>query len=375
MTAPEFGAAAASMPIIFAGEERSPLAVMGIRSGENLFVKNGQYEVDFYMPAFGRRYPFVLAGDNANDRFVVCVDEKAECVTDKNPEQMFFDKDDTSQFTKEAFQFLQSFERDRQATQKMVEEFKALDLFEPKEMNFQGNNADGTPAPRQKIADYFAVSEEKLKALPEAKIAEMSKNGYLANRRTLLQSASAIGALGLIGCKPTPTKPTISKAADDAAQSVLDEAKNFMLNSYPETASSMGIDKGDYAGLRAKLSDRSPDGQAAIATQTRALNAKLEAIDTQALSPDLGLDVDVVAATFERSAAGFDFPYGDMALLNSNLSYRPSPYVVAQNTGAFIEIPSFLGASQKPNRKRVCGHALTETPIMIGRLARPRQQI
>jgi len=180
LTAPEFGAAAASMPIIFAGEERSPLAVMGIRSGENLFVKNGQYEVDFYMPAFGRRYPFVLAGDNANDRFVVCVDEKAECVTDKNPEQMFFDKDDTSQFTKEAFQFLQSFERDRQATQKMVEEFKALDLFEPKEMNFQGNNADGTPAPRQKIADYFAVSEEKLKALPEAKIAEMSKNGYLA---------------------------------------------------------------------------------------------------------------------------------------------------------------------------------------------------
>jgi len=180
LTAPEFGAAAASMPIIFAGEDRSPLAVMGIRSGENLFVNEGKYEVDFYMPAFARRYPFVLAGDNANDRFVVCIDEKAECVTDKSPEQNFFEKDDTSQFTKEAFQFLQSFERDRQATQKMVDEFKALDLFEPKEMNFQGNNPDGTPAPRQKIADYFAVSEDKLKALPDAKIAELSKNGYLA---------------------------------------------------------------------------------------------------------------------------------------------------------------------------------------------------
>lgn len=180
ITAPEFGAASASMPIIFAGEERTPLAVMGIRSGENLFVKDGQFEVDFYMPAFARRYPFVLAGDKANDRFVVCVDEKAECVTNKKPQQMFFDKDDTSQFTKEAFQFLQNFERDRQATTKMIEVFKELDLFEPKEMNFQGNNPDGTPAPRQKIADYFAVSEEKLKALPDAKIAEFSKNGYLA---------------------------------------------------------------------------------------------------------------------------------------------------------------------------------------------------
>lgn len=180
LTAPEFGSASTSVPIIFAGEERSPLAVMGIRSGENLFVEDGNFAQDFYMPAFARRYPFVLAGDNANDRFVVCVDEKATCVTSKNPQQKFFDGDDTSQFTKEAFQFLQNFERDRQATAKMIEDFKALDLFESKEMNFQGQNPDGTPAERQKIADYFAISEEKLKALPDAKLAEFSKNGYLA---------------------------------------------------------------------------------------------------------------------------------------------------------------------------------------------------
>lgn len=180
LTAPEFGSASASFPIIFAGEERSPLAVMGIRQKENLFVEDGQFAQDFYMPAFARRYPFVLAGDNENDRFVVCVDEKATCVTNKKPQQTFFDGDDTSQFTKEAFQFLQNFERDRQATSRMIETFKELDLFEPKEMNFQGNNPDGTPAPRQKIADYFAISEEKLKALPDAKLAEFSKNGYLA---------------------------------------------------------------------------------------------------------------------------------------------------------------------------------------------------
>jgi len=94
----------------------------------------------------------------------------------------------------------------------------------------------------------------------------------------------------------------------------------------------MGIDKGNYADLRSKLTDRTPEGQAKIAKQTR-------------IEPDLGLDVDVVTATFERSADGFDFPYGDMALLNSNLSYRNSPYVAAQNTGAFIEIPSFMDAS------------------------------
>lgn len=180
ITAPEFGSAAASYPIIFAGEERSPLAVMGIRTDENLFVTDGQFAQDFYMPSFARRFPFVLAGDQSNDRFVVCIDEEAECVTKKNPAQEFFDGDDTSGFTKEAFQFLQDFERDRQATSAMIEEFKKLDLFEPKEMNFQGQNADGSLAPRQKIADYFAISEEKLRTVPADTLKSLNERGLLA---------------------------------------------------------------------------------------------------------------------------------------------------------------------------------------------------
>jgi len=168
------------------------------------------------------------------------------------------------------------------------------------------------------------------------------------SRRHLLQSASAMGALSLIGCSEnsvTAAPQTSKGPKNQAAQTVLDLAKDFMLNAYPETASSMGIDKGDYIGLRAKLTDRTLEGQANIAQQTRTLLGRLQAIDTSAIEPDLGLDVDVVTATFERSDKGFDFPYGDMALLNSNLSYRNSPYVTAQNTGAFIEIPSFMDAS------------------------------
>lgn len=180
LTASEFGAAAASFPVVFAGEERNPIAIMGIRTDENLFVTEGLFNNDFYLPSFARRYPFVLAGDKANDRFVVCVDEEAECVTDKNPATTFFDGDDTSKFTQDAFQFLQNFERDRQATGAMIERFKELDLFEPKDMHFQGQNADGSLAERQKIADYFAVSPEKLAGLGEATLAEFVTKGYMS---------------------------------------------------------------------------------------------------------------------------------------------------------------------------------------------------
>ena len=180
LTASEFGAAAASYPIIFAGEQKTVLAVMGIRPGENLFVDNGQFNQDFYLPAFARRYPFVLAGDSENDRFVVCVDASAECVAETNLTQPFFDGEETSAYTKEAFEFLQNFERDRQATEALVEEFKKHDLFEPKEMNFQGQNPDGSPAPRQKIADYFAITEERLRKLDDATLRSFNDRGFLA---------------------------------------------------------------------------------------------------------------------------------------------------------------------------------------------------
>ncbi len=180
ITAPEFGSACASFPIIFAGDDRTPLAVMGIRQNENLFVTDGIFDNLNYMPAFARRYPFVLAGDQENDRFVVCVDEKAECVTNKKPTQAFFDGDQPSKFTNEAFEFLKQFEQDRRATDQMITRFKELDLFEKKEMNFQGNNPDGSLAEKQKIADYFAITDEKLRGLDAKTTKEFMDNGFLA---------------------------------------------------------------------------------------------------------------------------------------------------------------------------------------------------
>lgn len=163
------------------------------------------------------------------------------------------------------------------------------------------------------------------------------------SRRTLLQT-SAAAALGssfaLNGCAQSE-----GLNADADALSALDDARDLMLSAYPETPSSLGIDKGELAALKSQLTDRSIEGQAAIAKNVKAMARRLNDIDTKALSPDIALDVDVVGSVFGMAAEGFEFPYGDMALLNYNWSYRNSPYAVAQNTGAFVEIPSFLDSS------------------------------
>ena len=165
------------------------------------------------------------------------------------------------------------------------------------------------------------------------------------SRRTLLQTSAAATVSSVIGMAGCSENTAVPKSDGASAQSLLDEATELMLNAYPESASSAGIDKGAYAGLKSRLTDRSPEGQAKIESDVRGMLAKLNKVDTAALPVDEALNVEVVRSVFDSAAKGFDLPYGDMALLNSNWSYRNSPYAVAQNTGAFVEIPSFLDSS------------------------------
>ena len=131
-------------------------------------------------------------------------------------------------------------------------------------------------------------------------------------------------------------------SSDGDAERLVAEIAEELLADYPESATSLGIDAGTRVALKSKLQDRSPAGQQAIAQRVARRLEKLTAIDTAALGDAARIDVDVVRTAHEFAQEGFAFPYGDVALLNSNWSYRNAPYVVAQNTGTFLEIPSML---------------------------------
>lgn len=180
VTVTEFGFCASSYPVIFVGDERTPVAVMGIRQGQNLFVgADGRVNEDFYVPAFARRYPFVFAADDTSDRLILCVDRQAPMVTNQ-PEVPFFQNGQPSQFTNDAIEFCKEFERQRRATGDFVKMIRDLNLFEQKTVTFQPRNPDGSEAgPTQKIADYWAISEERLNQLPNDKFLELKANGAI----------------------------------------------------------------------------------------------------------------------------------------------------------------------------------------------------
>ncbi len=181
LTVTEFGPASLCYPIIFIGAEKTPVAVMGVNADENLFVdEKGAYAAEAYLPAYIRRYPFVLANDAAAQRMVVCIDMNAPMISDK-PDAAFFENGEPSEYTKGAIEFCNNFEQEAQRTLSFVSLLKELDLFEEKVASYNPNPLqNGATGQPQTIATYQGVSEAKLGALPPDQLKTLAANGALS---------------------------------------------------------------------------------------------------------------------------------------------------------------------------------------------------
>jgi hypothetical protein len=176
----EFSLAAVTGPIIFVGEDKTPLAVMGLNTNDNLFLReDGLFEAGVYIPAYIRRYPFVFANDAAANQSILCIDRAAEFIKEGG-ELQFFNADKTpTEYTQNCIEFCNNYELERQRTTNFVQMLKDLDLFELKTATHTQANEDGTPGEPQVIAEFYGVSEAKLNALPADKLVELRDNGAL----------------------------------------------------------------------------------------------------------------------------------------------------------------------------------------------------
>src|SRR5688500_625470 len=88
----EFGEACKEYAIVFtrgANQAVIPVAMLGLRSRENLFVDDNEQWTGNYVPAFVRRYPFVLAELAGQTSMGVCIDEAFAGLGDKEGEALF----------------------------------------------------------------------------------------------------------------------------------------------------------------------------------------------------------------------------------------------------------------------------------------------
>ncbi len=191
----EFLQTSREYPIVFAkgqDEKIFPVALLGLEKDQNLFVnKEGKWLAD-YIPAYVRRYPFILAKvDEKQNNFTVCVDESFSGFnTAKEGVALFDDKGEQQQVLKQAVDFLKDYQTHVQLTTLFCENLSKLDILEPMQANIERATGEKTT-----MGGFMGVNRKKLKELKPVKLAELLKSDQMELIFAHLASLSNINSL------------------------------------------------------------------------------------------------------------------------------------------------------------------------------------
>jgi hypothetical protein len=176
LAAAEFNEACKEYAIVFtraAGGKVVPVVMLGLRSRENLFVDEADGWDARYLPAFVRRYPFVLA-ELPGQALGVCIDEAYPGVNETEGEALFDALGQETPFLKNAVQFLTDYQREMLRTEAFCRRLEQEALLT--EMNARADLVDGRSFT---VNGLLVIDEKKLLALPDASALAMFRAGEL----------------------------------------------------------------------------------------------------------------------------------------------------------------------------------------------------
>lgn len=179
-TVDEFTLLARHYPIIFAvGDQPVPLALMGLTEGVNVYMdENGlPQEPNLYIPAYLRRYPFLLARVRPDsDDLSLCFDPTSGAVGDFEEGEPLFEEDgQPSKATKAVLDFCEQFEAAGQRTAAFVEDLNKSGLLMDGEVAIQPEGAEQPFIYR----GFRMVDEEKLRELRGDELRKFNQSGLL----------------------------------------------------------------------------------------------------------------------------------------------------------------------------------------------------
>jgi hypothetical protein len=172
----EFTEASKEYAIVFTRGSRQeivPVVVLGLRARENLFVDDEERWTGEYIPAFVRRYPFVLA-ELSGQTMGVCIDEAFQGLGDTEGEPLFDAQGGNTPFLQNALDFLNRYQQEHIRTDAFCKRLEQAGLLT--EMNAKADLMDGRSFT---VSGLLVVDEKRLLALPDAVALSLFRSGEL----------------------------------------------------------------------------------------------------------------------------------------------------------------------------------------------------
>jgi uncharacterized protein (DUF885 family) len=156
------------------------------------------------------------------------------------------------------------------------------------------------------------------------------------DRRTFLTTGATVALLPLAE-RPALAAVTKPGSGDARLNQAFEDIFQERVRNSPELASSLGLDKGPNAALKAKLdTDPTPVSRQKNLARNRRAIARLKAFSPATLSDAAKLNREVVLYSLETAT---------VSPTRWNIGSAQSPYTITQQDGAYFDTPDFLNTT------------------------------
>lgn len=192
----ELPLAAVNYPCVFApnGKHHTMVCLVGLKAGENLMVDgDGQWEPNRYVPAFVRRYPFVLAeqpqAGSDKGPLTVCLDKGFDGFNDTDGEALFDDQGNDTPYLQQLQKFLTDYHGDMLRTAAFAQQLADMGLLVDREIDFRLGGQ------HYKLNGFKVVDEQRLRDLDDATALKLFRQGTLGMIHAHLLSLNNVNPL------------------------------------------------------------------------------------------------------------------------------------------------------------------------------------
>ena len=164
-------------------EDPVPVAILGLREGENLFIDDhGEWLEGAYIPGYIRRYPFLFRSEPEIERYILLVDE--ESLEEGGAHRLFEDDSSPAPLARGAMEFCSSFENASKETMPFSHALLESDLLVERDVVIESGSDSLS------FSGIRIIDEDKLAQVGDCELLEWREKGWLPALYAHLSSAS-----------------------------------------------------------------------------------------------------------------------------------------------------------------------------------------